>query len=250
MTIDKAVSLAIGMLALVVAAPVALAQQVQPPAATAQAGSKSGFAACKADIQTLCKDAPSGLFGRIQCLKSNQDKLSSECMGAIATILGIVQTKAAAVENAPRPLQACQQDLAAVCPDLKAGDAGRMRCLRDNSAKLSPGCSAALKTVRTQSQAALLACNADRTRLCAAAGNKPADQLKCLKERLGELGAECRKLVDIVRPSKKAASKDAAAGVPGAVPPAKAASPQVAPPHLAAPPGSAPPPPAAITPRG
>lgn len=242
MTIEKAMGLAVGIAALIIGAP-SLAQPVSPPVETAQGGGKAGFSACKADIQTLCRDAPSGLMGRIQCLKTNQDKLSPECMGAVTSILGVVQAKVATVDNAPRPLQACQQDLASLCPDLKTGEGGRMRCLRDNSAKLSLGCSTALKAARAQTKTALAACEADRARLCGA-GGKPADDIKCLKERISELGAECRKLVDVIRSSKKAASKDPAATVSS--PAGKSAPPQ------AIAPSQAPtlPPPAPMGPKG
>lgn len=241
MMIEKGFGLAIGIASLVFLGSAAIAQQPAPPPAQEGAqggGARLGFAACKSDLQTLCRDA-SGLAARIQCLKTNQDKLSPDCIGAIRAILGVVQAKAAAVENAPRPLQACQQDLATLCPDLTAGERGRMRCLRDNSAKLSPGCTSALKVARTQSQNALLACEADRTRLCGGAGNKPADQLKCLKEKASELGAECRKLVEIVRPAKKAAAKAEAKTAPA---PTAASVPPASPP-------SSPPPPAAIAPK-
>jgi hypothetical protein len=230
MTIQKAPSLAAGIAAILILTGAANAQQL-------------GFAACKADIRTLCEDA-SGLAGRLQCLKTNQDKLSPECMGAIRAVLGAVQSKAAAVENAPQPLAACQQDLATLCPDIKAGEGGRIRCLRDNSPKLSPGCSDALKAARAQSKNALTACEADRNRLCSSAGGKPADQLKCLREKVGELGAECRKLVEIVRPAK------AKAPVKEATPPAGIAPASPSPPAAATLPPSPAPPAALPAPRG
>ena len=105
--------LAISLGVLLLAIMQASAQQpASPPPASQGGGFVNPFAACKSDISELCKDAPSGIGGRLQCLKANQDKLSPACMGAIQSVLGVVKAKAATMQNAPRPIKACQSDLA------------------------------------------------------------------------------------------------------------------------------------------
>lgn len=209
---------------LLVMAGQAMAQQPAPPSPEAPAA-RNPVAACKADMASLCKEAPSGLAGKLQCLKTNQDKLSPECMGVIRAVLGAVSTKAAAIEHAPRPVQACKQELATLCPDVAAGEGGRIKCLRDNGPRLSPACADSLKAARVQAQDVLKTCNADRERLCGAAGSKPADQLKCLREKQADLGSDCRALVASVKAAVKKAGKDAGPALKAAATPAPPAPP-------------------------
>jgi hypothetical protein len=69
--------------ALMLASTSAMAQT--PPAATGDGGGHGKVrAACKADIDALCKDVQPG-GGRIkECLKAHADKLSQGCRDAIA----------------------------------------------------------------------------------------------------------------------------------------------------------------------
>jgi len=214
------------------------ASQEAPAAAPAAPAGKPGggrggpFAACRADISSLCSDAPSGLAGRLQCLKANQNNLSPDCIAAVKDVLGIVIGKAKS-DSAPRPLKACQQDLANLCPDVAAGSNGRMKCLREHSAKLSPACSDALKETRAQAQNALKACDADRTRLCA--GQGAGAQIRCLTERTAELSPECRQVISTARPAKAKA-----AGAPNAPQDKQPAAPAAQKPSPPAPTGAAP----------
>ena len=226
--------LAISLGVLLLAIMQASAQQpASPPPASQGGGFVNPFAACKSDISELCKDAPSGIGGRLQCLKANQDKLSPACMGAIQSVLGVVKAKAATMQNAPRPIKACQSDLATLCPDLTVGEGGRIKCLRDNAPKLSPGCADALKAAKAQAQDALKTCNADRERLCGTVGQKYGDQIKCLREKQAELSTECREVVGAAKSAAKAAAKTAGQA-------AKAeAGPTAAPPVVSAAPGTA-----------
>lgn len=232
-------------------AVIGAASAQQPAAPTDAPQSQGGWVnpvkACRADISTLCKDV-SGLAARLQCLKSNQDKLSPDCIASIRSVLGAVQAKAAAAAasgNAPRPLKACQQDLAAVCPDLAKGEGGRIKCLRDNRAKLSAICAEALDEARDRLKSTYQACEADRTRLCAAAGSKRADQMACLKERQAELTGECRTFVAAARGAAAKAKTAAGSGGPAAV-----AAPPAGPAGPAPPPASQPATPAPAQPKG
>jgi hypothetical protein len=186
--------------------PPAAAPPPVSPAPAADDGFRNPMRACRADLRNLCQDA-SGIGARLQCLKTNQDKLSPECIDGIRGILGSVQSKAqaaAASGNVPRPLKACQQELAALCPDLTKGEGGRIRCLRDNRVKVSPSCGEALDAAREKVKSVRRACDVDRSRLCGDAGPKQADQMRCLRERQAELTGECR---EVVAAAKSAAGK-------------------------------------------
>jgi Cysteine rich repeat len=108
----------------------------------AQRGVRSGekrarFAACKADVANLCPEATKG-GERAQCLKQNEAKLSAEC----GTVMK--QAKEARIQGVKQAREACRADAQALCGSAEKGGGGMMRCLRDNEAKVSPGCNQAL----------------------------------------------------------------------------------------------------------
>jgi hypothetical protein len=93
------------------------------------------YAACKTDIDTLCKDA-AGAEGRgkFRCLRDNEAKVSAGCKTALDT--------AKAVREAARA--ACKADRETLCKEAGDERGAGMKCLRDNAAKVSPACSKAL----------------------------------------------------------------------------------------------------------
>lgn len=220
------------------AAPAVPQVSTPPPAPSSQAAGAPGgrrdiIGACKADFNTLCKDA-SGLGARLQCLRDNRARLSPDCSGAVNAVLGSIQAKAAAGQL-PRPLQACQQDLATLCPDLGKGEPGRMKCLRDNTAKLSPGCAEAIKAARDTARTRMQVCEADRARLCASAGKQPAEQMRCLRDKQTELSPDCRQMVAAARAAapKLSGQGDGAAAAPRPLPAPTASPPAPLPPAAA-----------------
>jgi hypothetical protein len=78
------------------------------PALAADSAAPSGRgaavrAACKADIETLCKGVEAG-GGKIRrCLRDNRDKLSEGCKSAIAAARAARQQEKAAGGQTPAP---------------------------------------------------------------------------------------------------------------------------------------------------
>ncbi len=103
------------------------------PAAHAEEGEGAGRP-CAADIQKFCKDVQPG-GGRIaQCLKSHATDLSPACKEKAEER----KEKMHAFE------QACKDDLAKFCKDVKPGQGRKIKCLEDNEANLAPPCQSAV----------------------------------------------------------------------------------------------------------
>lgn len=105
------------------------------PAAFAQDadGNSPTMTACKADIDTLCKDGGDGR-GKFKCLRDNEAKVSAGCKTALDT--------AKAARDAVKA--ACKADRDQLCKDAGDERGAGMKCLRDNAAKVTPDCSKAL----------------------------------------------------------------------------------------------------------
>jgi hypothetical protein len=108
------------------------AQAPAPPAKAARP-----MVACRADFQALCKDVPQGKGQRLQCLLANKQKTSPDCQAA----LSVIDQRRAARKEAR---VACRSDLKSFCASAGKGYAAGVGCLRENEAKLSPDCKAAL----------------------------------------------------------------------------------------------------------
>ena len=102
-----------------------------------QAQPQGGRGACKADVEKLCKDVKPGEGAIAKCLKQNEANLSPACKDAMAQ----------AHEKMQALRKACGGDAQQYCKDVKRGHGRVVRCLKDNEAKLSEGCRAALQSV-------------------------------------------------------------------------------------------------------
>jgi hypothetical protein len=98
----------------------------------------------------------------------------------------------------PRPLAACRADVDKLCPNAKGPE--RRACMRDNAAKLSPECSAALADIQAKAKAMREACGADVQSLCAEAakaqkgeaqGKGAGPIVQCLRANEAKLSAGC-----------------------------------------------------------
>ena len=94
--------------------------------------SKSGKRACKADIETFCKDIKPG-GGRLwACIKSNEDRISQECWDHIAMIR----------EKTKEFIQACKDDSKKFCEGIPRGKGRIASCLKSHKEELSNTCKA------------------------------------------------------------------------------------------------------------
>lgn len=134
---------AAAFLALVATSAASIAQN-PPAAAPAPAGAAKGagkggpLEACRADVDKLCATAEKTQGWRAKCLRDNAAQLSAECKTAVAALRDVREKVRAA----------CKDDLATLCKTEEAAKEGArpMQCLRQNDAKLSAGCKAAMTT--------------------------------------------------------------------------------------------------------
>jgi len=101
--------------------------------AGADASTNPTVAACKTDIDTLCKDTADGK-GRFKCLRENEAKVSPGCK----TAMDAQKAARDAVKAA------CKADSDSLCKDAGEERGAGMKCLRDNASKVSPDCGKAL----------------------------------------------------------------------------------------------------------
>jgi hypothetical protein len=110
--------------------------------ATAPDGKKPGpMAACRADLATLCANVQRGGGARIKCLKANAAKVSPTCADAIAAR----EQRKSATKGALK--SACREDSRRLCKDAAKESGGRLACLKQNTAQLSPSCAAVVASL-------------------------------------------------------------------------------------------------------
>ena len=94
-----------------------------------------GTGACKADAEKLCKDVRPGDGRMARCLKQHEASVSPGCKEAMAQ----ARQKAQALR------EACRSDAKQYCRGVKPGHGRMLTCLKQNEAKLSEACRAALQ---------------------------------------------------------------------------------------------------------
>ena len=85
-------------------------------------------------------------------------------------------------------LAACRPDAEKLCAAAPKG--GRRNCLKENAAKLSPECTAAMADLEAKAKAMREACATDVKTNCAA-GAKGAAVVQCLRESRAKLSPAC-----------------------------------------------------------
>ena len=194
-------------------------------AAWAAEPERGARAACATDLATFCAGTEAGGGKKMRCLADNQNKLSPGCATSLqarmanraarlgGTDLAQAQTAPQAAPQAQSPAQpqtiappvaparpaaaspirgnmrACRTDMATLCASVEKGGGGKIKCLADNQAKLSPDCAAAVTNVQSQRQAAKGACEADAATLCA--GAKGPARMQCLEANKAKLSPAC-----------------------------------------------------------
>ncbi|CAK0736969.1 hypothetical protein CVIRNUC_000833 [Coccomyxa viridis] len=95
--------------------------------------------ACRADVETYCKNAPAGEAKVHECLRTNLDKISDACRKEEIS-LSVLQ--ASNTELMPNIANACKAERAAHCADVRPGKARVFMCLLAHieSADYRPGC--------------------------------------------------------------------------------------------------------------
>lgn len=89
-----------------------------------------GEGPCAKDAETLCPGIQHGDGRLMKCMREHQDKLSPECKAQHEKM------KAAFGEVK----EACHDDIAKLCADVKPGKGRIMACMRSHREQLSEGC--------------------------------------------------------------------------------------------------------------
>jgi hypothetical protein len=99
---------------------------------------------CTEEIRTLCAGVQPGGGRILQCLKTNESKLSPACTGRVNDLQ----------ETVSGPLGACRDDWAALCyhPRVSTGREAILQCLQANQPKVSSSCQKALQGVSGKRQ--------------------------------------------------------------------------------------------------
>lgn len=208
-----------------------------------QGEGRGRLAACRADMATHCANVEAGRGRRMGCLQENAAKLSPECASALTARIeggkgersGLGGSGAPAQNDqaqAPGPgtagkdridtspkgpspvgragrgegrMAACRTDAAAFCRSAEQGG-GRMRCLRENQAKLSPACQAAILQRQSQANNLRAACKSDRESLCGNVQRGGGAIMGCLRDNQAKLSAGCSSALSAL-PERGARSK-------------------------------------------
>ena len=106
---------------------------------------------------------------------------------------------AAQERSGRQALAACRGDMATLCGNVEKGGGRKLQCLKDNQAKLSAGCQAAIQGVLAKNtgdagKAGKLkqACSADTATFCAGVEKGGGRIAKCLKDNAAKLSPSCQ----------------------------------------------------------
>ncbi|MBV1696652.1 MAG: hypothetical protein KGP27_19495 [Hyphomicrobiales bacterium] len=217
-------------------AALALSVTVMRPAA-AQQDVAAGIAACRGDVKQFCAGVEPGAGRLVKCLGDNAAKLTPACADVVRARTAATPAQgqqaqaqpapgqpaptppapapgqqgqaptspppppAAAAPAADRPMQACRGDVATLCKGIEGGGGKRLACLRENRAKVTPACGAALDAVAQRRENLQAACRDDVRHLCSA--EKGAQRRACLEKNADALAPACRAAIAALPAARK-----------------------------------------------
>ncbi len=85
---------------------------------------------CMDELEKFCKEVPPGEGRIIKCLQEHDRELSAVCRDKVQSIL----------KRVDEAKQACGQDIAKFCPDVKPGGGRLVKCLSPHFNELAPAC--------------------------------------------------------------------------------------------------------------
>jgi Golgi apparatus protein 1 len=98
--------------------------------------------ACKADVEKSCKGVEPGQGRMMGCLRKNEANLSAPCKEQIAKM---DERREHMRERMHDAAEACKGDAQQYCAKVKPGGGRVVHCLKENEAKLSAPCKAAMQ---------------------------------------------------------------------------------------------------------
>jgi hypothetical protein len=99
---------------------------------------------CEKELTTYCSNVTIGEGRVLACLYAHSDKLSGQCEFALYDAAVQLERFVAALSYVANE---CDADLDNFCSKVEAGEGRLLKCLDENSAKISARCTQALKDV-------------------------------------------------------------------------------------------------------
>ena len=99
---------------------------------------------CEKELTSYCSKVTPGEGRILACLYAHNDKLSGKCEFALYDAAVQLERFIAALSYLANE---CDEDLDTFCSKVEAGEGRLLKCLDDNSAKISARCTQALKDV-------------------------------------------------------------------------------------------------------
>jgi len=99
---------------------------------------------CEKELTSYCKDVTPGEGRILACLYAHSDKLSGKCEFALYDAAVQLERFVAALSYLANE---CGDDLDKFCSGVEMGEGRLLKCLDDNSEKISARCTQALKDV-------------------------------------------------------------------------------------------------------
>jgi hypothetical protein len=144
---------------------------------------------CGADVEKFCANTKVGAGRVSQCLEEHEPQLSASCQTKVK--VDKQKAKALIVEFD----EACQADVAQLCPGVAPGGGRLLKCLTKNDYALTGRCLAEVNKVETAKEQVLNVkrlCEGDVKRLCPATGGQAGEFLTCLEAKEAQLSPECK----------------------------------------------------------
>ncbi len=110
----------------------------------------------------------------------------------VALFVVALSAGVAVAADASSVKNACADDVAKYCKDVKPGGGRIARCLKANENQLSPACKSSIEESKRKIREAHQACDADVQKFCKDVQPGQGRLIKCLREHDKELSAECR----------------------------------------------------------
>jgi hypothetical protein len=99
---------------------------------------------CEKELITYCKDVTPGEGRILACLYAHSDKLTGQCEYALYDAAVQLERFVAALTYVANE---CDADMDKFCADIAVGEGRVLKCLDDNSSKISARCTQALEDV-------------------------------------------------------------------------------------------------------
>jgi hypothetical protein len=99
---------------------------------------------CEKELTSYCSNVTPGEGRILACLYAHSDKLSGQCEYALYDAAVQLERFVAALSYLANE---CDEDLDNFCKNVEMGEGRLLKCLDDNSAKISERCAQALKDV-------------------------------------------------------------------------------------------------------